>query len=128
MPVEARQVLGGWIRLFGPAITIYTTTLIVAVWASNTQMSGLARTLFTMAPVLPGLALLGLTIRSYRSSDEYIRLRILQAAAVAAVVVAALSLIFLELSGLPHLSAAWTTNIVWLVFTTQMLRLVATGR
>src|SRR5580692_11336083 len=106
MTVEMRQVLGGWMRLFGPAVTIYLATLIVAVWASNAQMSVLPRTLFATAPILPGLALLWLTIRSYRSSDEYIRLRVLQAAAVAAVVVAALSLIytFLELTGLPHVS------------------------
>jgi hypothetical protein len=35
---------------------------------------------------------------------------------------------FLELLGLPRLSAAWFSNIVWLVFVAQMLRLIATGK
>jgi len=47
--------------------------------------------------------LIGLTIRAYGRCDEFIRLRMLQAAAVAAIVVAAFALIyfFLELVGLP---------------------------
>jgi hypothetical protein len=35
---------------------------------------------------------------------------------------------FLELLGLPRLSAAWISNIVWLVFVVQMLRLISTGK
>jgi hypothetical protein len=130
MSAEMKQVLSGWARLFGPALAFYLAVVAVSVWASMTQMGALVRVPLIVAPILPGLLLLWLTIRSYRQSDEYIRLRILQAAALAAVIVAALSLIyaFLELLGLPHLSASWTTNIVWLVFVAQMLRLVATGR
>jgi hypothetical protein len=83
-----------------------------------------------MAPILPGLALIGLTVRAYAKCDEYIRQRTLQAAAIAAVVVAALALIyyFLELLGWPPLSMAWVSNVLWAVFVAQMVRLIATGK
>jgi hypothetical protein len=73
------------------------------------------------------VALIGLTVRAYRRCDEFIRLRILQAAALAAIVVAVFSLVyfFLELLGLPHLSTAWISNVVWAVFVVTMLRLIA---
>ena len=52
------------------------------------------------------------------------------AAALAAVAVAALSLVYfyMELLGFPHLSAAWISNVVWAVFVVQMVRLIATGK
>jgi hypothetical protein len=88
------------------------------------------RTAVILAPILPGLALIGLTVRAYGRCDEFIRLRMLQAAALAAIVVAALALIyfFLELLGLPRLSTAWISNIVWVVFVAQMVRLLASGK
>ena len=88
---------------------------------------GPLRTAIILVPILPGLALIGLTVRAYGRCDEYIRLRILRAAAFAAVAVAALSLVYfyMELLGFPHLSTAWISNIVWAVFVAQMLRLVA---
>jgi len=74
--------------------------------------------------------MIGLTLRSYRLCDEYIRQRTLQAAAIAVVVIAVFSLVysFLELLGLPRLSAAWFSNIIWVAFVAQMLRLIATGK
>ena len=50
--------------------------------------------------------------------------------ALTAVVVVAFSLVyaFLELLGLPRLSAAWFSNIIWATFVPQMVRLVATGK
>jgi hypothetical protein len=74
--------------------------------------------------------LIGLTVRAYGRSDEFIRLRVLQAAALAAIVVAVFSLVYLffELLGFPHLSTAWISNILWAVFVVQMLRLIATGK
>jgi hypothetical protein len=54
----------------------------------------------------------------------------LQAAALAAIVVAVFAMVyfFLELLGLPRLSTAWISNIVWAVFVAQMIRLIATGK
>ncbi|MGC2029412.1 MAG: hypothetical protein WA642_05300 [Steroidobacteraceae bacterium] len=70
------------------------------------------RTAIILVPILPGLALIGLT------------------AALAAIVVAALSLVYfyMELLGFPHLSTAWISNVVWAVFVVQMVRLIATGK
>jgi hypothetical protein len=127
---ETRHVLIGWIRMFGLAALIYLVALLTATWASSSVPAGALRTALILTPTVPGLALIALTVRSYRLCDEYIRLRTLQAAAIAVLVVAAFSLVyfFLELLGLPRLSAAWFSNIVWLVFMTQMLRLIATGK
>ena len=127
---ETRQVLIGWMRMFGIAFLVYLVALATALWAFASVPAGPLRTALLLAPILPGLALIGLTLRSYRLSDEYIRQRTLQAAAIAVLVVAVFSLVytFLVLLGLPHLSAAWFSNIVWVVFVAQMLRLVATGK
>src|ERR1700722_18188100 len=121
---ETRQVLIGWVRMFGIAFLVYLVALATAVWAFASVPAGPLRTALILAPILPGLALIGLTLRSYRLCDEYIRLRTLQAAAIAVLVVAALSLVysFLELLGLPRLSAAWFSNIVGVIFVAQTLR------
>jgi hypothetical protein len=116
--------------MFGLAFLVYLVALSAALWAFNSVPGGALRTSLLLAPILPGLALIGLTLRAYRLCDEYIRLRTLHAAAMAVVVVAVFSLVysFLELLGLPRLSAAWFSNIVWLVFVAQMLRLIAIGK
>jgi hypothetical protein len=130
MHADMRQLLSGWMRQFGAALVLYLAALAVAIWASTAQSPGPERTLLIAAPILPGLALIGLTIRSYRRSDEFFRLRVLQAAALATVVVAAFALVytFLELLGLPRLSAAWTVDIISVIFVAQMLKLIATGK
>src|ERR1700679_1731106 len=127
---ETREVLTGWMRMFGIAFLVYLVALVSAFWAFASVPAGPLRTALLLAPILPGLALIGLTLRSYRLCDEYIRQRTLQAAAIAVLVIAVFSLVysFLELLGLPRLSAAWFSNIVWVVFAAQMLRLVATGK
>jgi hypothetical protein len=130
MQAETRQALVGWMRQFGLAMAVYIATLATATWALTSVGAGPGRTALILAPILPGLALIGLTVRAYRRCDEFIRLRILQAAALAAIAVAVFALIyfFLELLGLPRLSAAWISNIVWAVFVAQMVRLIATGK
>ena len=127
---ETRQVLIGWIRQFGLTSLIYVAALATATWAFPSIPASPLRTTLILVPILPGLALIGLTVRAYRLCDDYIRLRTLQAAAVAVLVVAAFSLVyfFLELLGWPRLSSAWISNIVWLIFVVQMLRLIATGK
>jgi hypothetical protein len=130
MLTETREVLIGWIRQFGLTSMVYVAALAAAIWAFSSLPASPLRTTLIVLPILPGLALIGLTVRSYRLCDEFIRLRMLQAAAVAVLVVAAFSLtyFFLELLGLPRLSSAWISNIVWLVFVVQMLRLIAVGK
>jgi hypothetical protein len=130
MQPETRQVLVGWMRQFGLATAVYVAALATATWALTSVHASPLRTAVILAPILPGLALIWLTVRAYGRCDEFIRLRILQAAALAAIVVAVFSLIyfFFELLGLPHLSTAWISNVVWVVFVVQMLRLIAIGK
>jgi hypothetical protein len=85
---ETRQVLMGWIRMFGLAFLLYLVALATAIWACASMPAGPLRTALILVPILPGVALIGLTLRSYRLCDEYIRLRTLQAAAIAVLVVA----------------------------------------
>jgi len=130
MQTETRRVLWAWVRQLGLAMVVYLAALAAASWALTGVPPGALKTGIILAPILPGLALIGLTLRAYGRCDEFIRLRIAQAAGIAALVVAVLSMVyfFFELLGLPHLSAAWISNVVWAVFVTQMLRLVATGK
>jgi hypothetical protein len=130
MQTETRHVLVGWMRQFGFAMAVYVAALATATWAITSVHAGPLRTAVILAPILPGLALIGLTVRAYERCDEFIRLRMLQAASIAAIGIAAFSLVyfFFELLGLPHLSAAWTSNIVWVVFVAQMLRLIVTAK
>jgi hypothetical protein len=130
MQPETRRVLVGWMRQFGAAMAVYLAALATAIWALTSVPAGPLRTSVILAPILPGLALIGLTIRAYGRCDEFIRMRTLEAAAVSAIVIAVSSLVyfFFELLGFPHLSAAWTSNVVWAVFVAQMVRLVATGK
>lgn len=130
MQTESRHVLIGWMRQFGLTLAVYVLALAATTWALTSVRSGALRTAVILAPILPGLALIGLTVRAYGRCDEYIRLRMLQAGAHAAIVVAIVSLVyfFFELLGLPHLSAAWISNLVWAVFVVQMLRLIAMAK
>ena len=130
MQSDTRWVLVSWMRQFGAAMVVYLAALATAIWALTSVPAGPLRTSVVLAPILPGLALIGLTVRAYGRCDEYIRLRLLRAAAIAAIAVAALSLVYfyMELVGFPHLSTAWISNVVWAVFVAQMLRLIATGK
>src|ERR1700692_5112172 len=116
-------------RQFGLAMAVYLAALATAAWALVSVPAGPLSNSVILAPILPGLALIGLTVRAYGRCDEFIRLRILQAAAVAAIGVAGLSLVyfFFELLGFPRLSTAWISNVAWAIFVAQMLRLLATG-
>ena len=130
MRVETRQLLLAWMRQFGLLMMVYIVAIATCAWASTLEAANPLRTVLILTPILPGLALIGLTVRAYRLCDEFIRLRMLQAAALAAIVVAVFAMVyfFLELLGLPRLSAAWISNIVWAVFMAQMIRLIATGK
>jgi hypothetical protein len=127
---RTRQVLQDWIRQFGLVMMVYIAAIATCAWASTVEVAGPVRTVLILTPILPGLALIGLTVRAYRLCDRIIQLRMLQAAALAAIVVAVFAMVyfFLELLGLPRLSTAWISNSVWAVFVAQMIRLIATGK
>jgi hypothetical protein len=128
--IRTRKVLQDWMRQFGLVMMVYIAAIATCAWASTVEVASPVRTVLILTPILPGLALIGLTVRAYRLCDRFIQLRMLQAAALAAIVVAIFAMLyfFLELLGLPRLSAAWISNIVWAVFVAQMIRLIATGK
>jgi hypothetical protein len=103
----------------------YWMTFAISLWAVSHLGPGNPRNLLVLTPVLPGLLMIAWTSWVYRACDEFIRSRILSAAAITAVVIAVGSLIYsyLELTGLPRVSMAWTSNTGWTVFDILMLRL-----
>lgn len=126
---DTRRVLTGWARQFSLLLIVYVGLTALAARELGTK-PGPLRTALILAPILPGLALIGQTVRAYGRCDEYIRLRILQGAAMAAVAVAGFALVyyFLELLGYPWVSMAWISNILWAVFVLNMVRLLAAGK
>jgi hypothetical protein len=130
MHAEATQILRRWTRQFGLMLAIYTGAIGLAVWSSSADFLAPERMALGLAPVVPGLAIIWLTVRVYQRCDEFIQMRVLQAASTAAVVVAVICLVssFLEPLGFPRLSAAWVSNIIWAVFAGQMVKLLVLGR
>jgi uncharacterized membrane protein YphA (DoxX/SURF4 family) len=130
MQAEARRNLNAWLRTYGIATLLYLAALGVAIWSSISEPAGVTKNVLVLTPIVPGLSLIYLGIRSYRQSDEYIRQRIEQSAALAAVLAAILALIysFLELAGLPRPSAVWLWNFMSVFFVVQMLKLLVIGR
>jgi hypothetical protein len=104
----------------------YWVAFAMSLWALSHLGPGGVRNLLILTPVLPGLLIIAWTSWVYRACDEFIRARILSAAAITAAVVAVGSLIYsyLELTGFPCISMAWTSNIGWAVFGVLMLRLL----
>lgn len=123
---ERRLLLAGWMREFGITFIFYLAAYGSAMWAALTLPSGATRTVLTLLPIAPGLALIRSAVRSYRRSDEFIRLRILQATAVCAVVTAiwTLAYSYLELIGRPRLNIGVIHGIAWPLFVVQMVRLM----
>jgi hypothetical protein len=103
----------------------YWVAFAISLWSLSHLGPGDLRNLLVITPVLPGLLMIAWTGWVYRTCDEFIRSRILSAAAITAAVIAVGSLIYsyLELTGLPRISMAWTSNTGWAVFDVLMLRL-----
>jgi hypothetical protein len=123
---ERRLLLAGWMREFGITLIFYFAAYAGAMWAALTLPFGATRTVLSLLPIAPGLVLIWSAVRSYRRSDEFIRLRILQATAVCAVVTAiwTLAYSYLELIGLPRLNIGVIHGIAWPLFVVQMVRLM----
>ncbi len=101
----------------------YLCCLFVADMAPRV-LGGATRDFVVLAlPLLTLLLLLGIITFVYRASDEYIRHRILTAAALTGVILSfGASVIFcLERLGLPHLSMLVGILFGWAVFTSLVL-------
>ncbi len=102
----------------------------VCVWAQFNLPPSPVRTALTLSPIVPGVLIVAVAIWQYQACDEYIRLKILSAAAAAAAITAVWTLAYsyLELVGFPRLSMMWVGNAGWLIFIALMIRLMLSGR
>jgi hypothetical protein len=126
MQTETRQQLDAWLRTYSIPMALYLAAFAIAIWSSISGPADAKRTILVLAPIVPGLWLIWLGIRAYRQSDDYIRQRIEQSAALAGAAAAILALVFsfLELAGLQRPSAVWLWNFMCVVFVLQMLKLM----
>lgn len=108
----------------------YWSTLGVAICAYIIMPHGSVRTVLILTPILPGLFIFAVTYWLVKASDEYIRLRTLQAGTITAMIVVILAMIyfFLELLGFPKLSMMWIPIVGWTVFDAQMICLMVRWR
>ena len=130
METEARRMLIGWVRELGSGVLAYALAVGGCAWALGHLVPGPIRTGLILLPVLPGLYLVWTTAHLYGRCDEYVRLRILVAVAWAACITAVWTMVYayLELAGLPRLSASWVVTVGWAVFVGGMVRFIATHR
>lgn len=125
-PIERKLMLAGWMRQFGLLFLIYLIAYSAAMWALLSLPAGAPRTLLVVAPIVPGLLMIWKTVQNYRRCDEFLRQRILEAVAQAAVFTAIWTLIYayLEPLGFPHLNLGIVSTFGWLIFCWQMIRLI----
>lgn len=97
----------------GGSMTLYIVLLVGSLVLAKTMTPGPVRLLILLAPMLGFGLMLWVIVRQYRRMDEYIRRLLLENAAIAAGITAALSFTygFLEGAGYPRQSMFW----VWAV-------------
>jgi len=100
----------------------YWGALFVALWAYVALPHGRIHTGFLLLPIVPGLLVFAAAYLLYRGSDEHFRLRILQATARTAVIIATVAMIYasMELAGLAKLSGLWLHLVGWCLFDIQL--------
>jgi hypothetical protein len=103
----------------------YWCALGIAMWAYFAMPGGSVRSILIITPVAPGLLIFAVSYWLYLACDEYVRHRTVRAAAVTAIALGLLSMIyfFLELIGFPRLSMMWMQVAGWSIFNVQMLYL-----
>jgi hypothetical protein len=95
------------------AMLVYVVVLVASISLAKELHEGPARTAMLLAPMAPVALAVWAIARHFGRMDEFVRLRSLEALAIAAGVTAGLSLTygFLESAGFPKLSMFW----VWAV-------------
>ena len=112
--MRERDTTRKYLMEFGGAMIAYVVVLYVSLTFAKQLEAGFARNLVLLSPMAPiGLAIWAY-MRQLRRVDEFVRLRSLQALAVAGGIVAGFSITygFLENAGLPRVSMF----TVWAVF------------
>ena len=117
----SRWHLHAWIW----SLVAYLCAWAISMWAAYRIPSGGVRTVLVLLPIAAGFVIYAVSCLLYLASDEYIRLRILIAAAISALLMSAFVLVFtyLTLVGVRSPPLYWVHNIGWGAFVVQMLRL-----
>jgi len=105
----------------------FLCTWALCIWALLAMPpGGVLRTVLVLSPIPAGFVIYGVGCWLYFASDEYIRVRILMAATVSALVMSAFALVYsyLALLGFSQPPLYWVHNIGWAVFVVQMLRVI----
>jgi hypothetical protein len=110
---------------------MYLTTLVAAAFAPQYMVPGTAREwVVAGVPMIMGLVMMGIVLRTYFASDAALRLRILKCAALTGVIMAfsTLGYFCLELLGQTRLSMIVVNLYGWALFTLMMLWVLARAR
>lgn len=104
----------------------YWCAVAIAAWAVAYMPAGSIRTVLILTPIGPAILILSVAYWLYRSCDEYLQHRILQAAAITAIGMLLLvtSCYYLQLAGLTPLNLAWISTFGWVLFIAQMFPLL----
>ncbi len=105
----------------------YWISLGMAAYGGVFVPRGSVRDILILTPVLTELFCVLSTYWLYRACDEYLRLRLLKAAAVTGIIIAFCTLagFFLVLFGQPPVSMVWINLLGWTVFNLQLLHVVS---
>ena len=99
---------------FGGAMALYLVVLFLSLRLARQLDDGLVRTLLLLSPMIPIALALWAYMRQLQRTDEFVRLRNLQALALAGGITAGFALTygFLENAGFPRLGMF----TVWMIF------------
>lgn len=109
---------------------VYWCAVAIAAWAVACMPAGGIRSALALTPIGPALLVFSVSYWLYRACDEYIRQRMLQAAAVTAVGMMLLVTVYyyLQLAGLPPLNLAWISDFGWVLFIGQIIPILRQSR
>jgi len=112
--MREREATRKYLFEFGGAMALYLVVLSLSLRGANHVAEGVGRTLLLLSPMIPIALVLWAYMRQLARTDEFVRLRNLQALSLAGGITAGFSLTwgFLENAGYPRLS----TFTVWMVF------------
>jgi len=108
----------------------YWCSLAVAAMSVHYIPPGSIQTAVMLVPVLAAILSTSVAYWLYEACDEFIRIQLLKAVAVTAVIVAVCTLgyFFLELSGFPKVSLLWVNLVGWSAFNLQMILVIRRSR
>jgi hypothetical protein len=91
---------------------------------------GSIQTAVMLVPVLAAILSVSVAYWLYEACDEFIRIQLLKAVAVTAIIVAVCTLgyFFLELTGFPRVSMLWINLVGWSAFNLQMILVIRRSR